>query len=341
MEWDYDFNVITWKQVEEREFPVDQWRVFGLVPINGLTFIAGVSGEKKTWFAMHMAYCIATGSHVFGSEKFTVREGRVLYIDAEMGIREFKRRGGLLRFGQIPEGKLLLMSEQSVDIRDDFVFDKFTEFIEENQVDVLIIDTLRGVAGGLNEDKAEEVRAFLQRFNTLKNRGVTVIVLDHCRKPIRNEGYSPKKEQLLGSQDKVANAESVVMLKSETGAEGFAVYQVKSRNGIEIKPFMALMTDKVEEGCIEFTYSGEYDEQVSKMDSARLVLPQVIGTGSYTTKQLVEIMRNDHKVGERYVKEALRDLAQRETLVIEKLGKENSYKNKSTALLLQESDGLI
>jgi hypothetical protein len=145
----------------------------------------------------------------------------------------------------------------------------------------------------------------------------------------------------LGSQDKVANAESVVMLKSETGAEGFAVYQVKSRNGIEIKPFMALMTDKVEEGCIEFTYSGEYDEQVSKMDSARLVLPQVIGTGSYTTKQLVEIMRNDHKVGERYVKEALRDLAQRETLVIEKLGKENSYKNKSTALLLQESDGLI
>jgi hypothetical protein len=77
------------------------------------------------------------------------------------------------------------------------------------------------------------------------------------------------------------------------------------------------------------------------MDSARLVLPQVIGTGSYTTKQLVEIMRNDHKVGERYVKEALRDLAQRETLVIEKLGKENSYKNKSTALLLQESDGLI
>lgn len=326
------FKTITWAELEMKEFPANQWRINGLVPRNGITFIAGVSGEKKTWLALHMAYAISTGSHLFGSDKFNVEKGKVLYLDVEMGLREMKRRGNLLKFSQIPADQILIMSEEIVDLRSEYEFECFSEYIEQQGIEVLFIDTLRGVAGGMNEDKAEEVREFLQRFNALKNKGLTIIILDHCRKPVRNEGYAPKKEQLLGSQDKVASAESVLMVRGEAGAPGFAVYQVKSRTGIETKPFMAQMVDQPG-GGIAFSYEGEYDEQVSKMDEAKLIIPQVIGTGNLTTKVIVEILRDQHKVGERYVREALRHLVTDNVLITEKLGRENSYKVTELGLL--------
>lgn len=329
---------ISWAALRDQPFPENEWYIQGLVPKYGITMLAAASGEKKTWLAMHIAYCIATGSHLFGDEKFLSTQGRVLYIDAEMGPRELQRRGKLLGFDHVPEDNLFLITGDAISIRSEEAFEELAQIVEGNSIDVLVIDTLRGIAGGINEDKAEEIRAFLQRFNALKNQGIAVIILDHCRKPIRNEGYAPRKEQLLGSQDKVASAESVIMLKSETNSDSFAVYQVKSRTGTEIKPFLMLMRDVIAEDRIEFRYNGEYDEQVSKMDTAKTIIPQIIGTGLMTTKQLVAAMQEDHKVGERYVRDALRLLVKKELLVVEKLGREHAYKNTDVGLLLNQVD---
>src|SRR5581483_1623922 len=126
-----------------------------------------------------------------------------------------------------------------------------------------------------NEDKAEEVRAFLKRFSALKNKGISIVMIDHCRKPHRTEGYAPKKEQLLGSQDKVANAKTVLMLRSDLHNPVFALYQVKNRLALELKPFMVLMKEDMETGTLEFCYEGEQKDQVQKMDLALSTIPQI------------------------------------------------------------------
>lgn len=330
---DENFQVLTWTQLSQKDFPQQQWWVQGLVPVNGITLLAGVSGEKKSWLAMHLAFCIATGSHFLGSEKFPTTQGRVMYVDAEMDYSQLRHRGLKLKFSLIEEGELLMISEQQINLREEYNFIEFEAILESYGVRVVVIDTLRGVAGGLVEDKAEEVRRFMEQFKMLKHKGYSAIILDHCRKPLRNEGYAPKKEQILGSQDKVANAESVLMVKSEAGSQTLAVYQVKNRSSIEVKPFLVVMADNAD-GSIEFKYEGEYDEQISKLDEAKLAIPQIISTGSLTTKKIIEIMHSQYKVSERYVREALRALESSQVLVVEKVGREKSYKLSSESALL-------
>lgn len=326
--------IITWGNLNEMDFPGTEWRIAGLVPQSGITILAGVSGERKTWFAMHMAYCIATGSHLFGFENFPTEKAKVLYIDAEMAPTEFQRRGRLLGFNNIPEGNLQVMVGHDLSIREEWGFELLQDSILENSVEVVIIDTLRGVGGGIPEDKAEEIRPFMNRFKQLKNKGVTVIILDHCRKPLRNEGYAPKKEQILGSQDKVASAESVLMIRSELHSNAFAIYPVKNRTGLELKPFMVSMIQQVGAKIVEFKYDGDYDEQTSKLDIAKTVIPQLIGTGVLTTKQVIKGMQEGHGIGERNVRETLRLLTENKQLTLEKIGREHAYKNTENGLLL-------
>src|SRR5581483_9224910 len=206
---------ITWSELKRRPFPKEQWRIQGLIPMAGLTIIASAAGEKKTWCALHMAKSIACGFHFLGQEKFPSVKGKVLYIDAEIGPKQMLERGMKLGFDQIPEDNMLLITGKDINFKTDEGFEQLTKMISQFGSEVIFVDTLRGVAGGMNEDKAEEVRAFLKRFSALKNKGISIVMIDHCRKPHRTEGYAPKKEQLLGSQDKVANAETVLMLRSD------------------------------------------------------------------------------------------------------------------------------
>lgn len=51
----------------------------------------GDSGSYKSYLALHVAWCISTGTPVFGKFAARLRE-RVLYINMDAGGRSFKRR---------------------------------------------------------------------------------------------------------------------------------------------------------------------------------------------------------------------------------------------------------
>ena len=115
--------ILSWVSLSKMNFPNQDWRIAGLVPESGVTLLAGVSGEKKTWLAMYMAYCMATGSHLFGSNQFPVKKSKVLYFDAEMAPSEFQRRGKLLQFDNIPPEDLHAIVGYNFSIREDQQFD--------------------------------------------------------------------------------------------------------------------------------------------------------------------------------------------------------------------------
>jgi PHD/YefM family antitoxin component YafN of YafNO toxin-antitoxin module len=178
--------------------------------------------------------------------------------------------------------------------------------------------------------------------------GVVMVFLDHCRKPGFREGTVPRKEQLLGSQDKVASIESLIMLRSETGSNEVSVYQNKCRNHIEYKPFKIEITDSVDDFCnitkVELKYAGLIEEKEYKIDQAKDAILELLSEGKKRRKEITEILA-DQKMGSRNVSEGLRNLEKEGKIYFVKVGREHEFdlaKNHETdAEAQKEFDKLL
>jgi hypothetical protein len=194
----------------------------------------------------------------------------------------------------------------------------------------LFIDTLRAVAGGLKEDRAEDVRAFFDKFKDFKNKGIVVVFIDHCRKPAHFEGKVPKKEQLLGSQDKVASIESLIMLRSDERSNEIKVYQNKNRNGIECDPFKIEMKDEVDDAInttrVTLRYVGKVDDKEFAINEAEdFVLNFVSENGNSFRKKIIEAGKSEKRLGDRNISQAIRNLESKGKIDFKKVGRENEY----------------
>lgn len=313
-----------WGELDAMQFPADRWRVKNLVPKAGAIILAAVSGEGKTWVALELARCIAMGADFLGDTQFATVQGKVLYIDGENSMSEIQRRGRQLQLTN--SDQLHFLPIDTLNLNDEIETGELIDEIEKKHFDVVIIDTFRAVAGGLKEEKAEEVRTFFSRFKSLKERGVALVWLDHYRKPSNFEGKLPKKEFLFGSQDKAAGVEVLLMMKKEESE--IAIYQRKNRLGTEIRPFKTRLEDTGSNGApikTTLTYAGEIDEKESKKDAAKEYIPELLAVGPKTTPEIKEVFRLNKKAGPRNVQDALSELLAEGVVDKRKKGKRDEY----------------
>jgi hypothetical protein len=222
--------------------------------------------------------------------------------------------------------------------------DVITDMVKKHDIKVVIIDTFRAVAGGMKEEKAEEVRAFFSRFRPIKDMGVCIIFLDHFRKPSHFEGKIPKKEHLFASQDKVSNSEVLLMLRTEPGSEITSVYQRKNRLGPEISPFNIRMEDtdiNSTKNKTKILYDGEIDDVIPKAVQAQEIIPEILKGGPKTRKELLSLVYKESKIAERTTSGACRELEKITAIEVTKKGKENLYtlKPASTGVVKDKNVG--
>ena len=319
------FKLISWGDFSSKEFPNVRWRINNLIPMEGFVILSAVSGEKKTWVSIEMAKCIAQGINFLGSELYKTEKGKVLYVDQENPERDIVRRGKQL--GIEENGNLFIFRPSSLNLNDEVVADKFVKFILDNHIEVVFVDTLRAAAGGLKEDKAEDIRMFFNRFKAFKDMGIVVVWLDHRRKPQNFEGKVPKKEQLLGSQDKTASIEVLLLLSSDSGSDEIRVYQAKNRLDREIEPFKILMKDSTTENGIQKTsldYDGLIEPDETKKDQAKEVFLEFLQESGKTTKEIF-VVGAQNKIGKKNTRSALKELTEEGLIDYTKKGRENFY----------------
>src|SRR3989344_6834041 len=153
-------DLIPWSKFSATIFPEESWLIKNLLPLEGFAILASPSGEKKSWVALSMAYSIATGQNFLDHPDFAVEQSKVLYLDQEMSRRELSRRGKMLGFSSDIENLIVPDTLSQIDLNDEDWHDWLSKQIIQNNIQVVFVDTLRAVAGGLKEDKAEEVRQF-------------------------------------------------------------------------------------------------------------------------------------------------------------------------------------
>lgn len=339
-DWDFENappKPYSWNEIDSIVFPADRWLVEGLIPREGITLFAAISGEGKSTVLMHLASCLSQGLPWFN---FPTRKARVLYLNLEMSISEMQRRGRMTGFPR-DNPDLIVMNEDDFNLnegigKDDLKYKWLLKFISEKDIQVLIVDTLRASAGGLKEDKAEDVRQFFQKFQILKNSGVSVIFADHLRKPTQFEGKVPKKEQVLGSQDKTANAEVLLMIRRDETTGQHHIYQRKNRLGRELNPFAVKVSEVVDitgAPSFVFEYVGEIEDDVNKKEEAKGLIRNLLSSGEILDrKQLVEL--TGRQVGKKNLIAALKELQLLQEIDFVKRGRSFCYfmpkKNEET-----------
>ena len=321
------FNIESWKNFDQKEFPKERWWIDGLIPKNSLVILAAPSGERKSWLALEMAKCIISGTQFLNH--FETKKARVLYIEQETAQWEIQRRGRQL--GIPREEDFSLLSQDELNLNVPGTVDRLFNVITERKIEVVFVDTFRSVGGGIHEDKGEEIRAFFSRFKSWKDHGITIVFLDHCRKPrLFENAQTPKKDQLIGSQDKTASVETLHMMRSKERSDEITFYPMKMRVGRELPPFRININDQKdgETTATILSYAGEIDEhQLKKDDAKESILTHLEDeTEKKGSKEIIKVLNG--KCGKTAIEDALKEMREENIIGWEKVGGKYLYWDK-------------
>ena len=318
------YRPLSWNEVNDWKFPDTSWWIKDLIPKNAFVIIASISGEGKSWSAYTMAKNISEGKNFLGKNEFQTNQGTVLYIDAENSPKEIQRR--CRQLGYTDNENLLFLPVSDFNLNSEMFANKLKSIIAENHVDVVIVDTFRAVAGGLDENQANVVRQFYNRFKELRDNSTSFVFLDHYRKPNHFEGKVPRKEFLFGSQDKTAGVEILLMLKKE--GDTIELHQAKNRVGKEIEPFKMELIDSLNEKSETSTklrYVGSIEATETKSDLAQVVICRILNSGPLLRTELIDAVQNQVSIGAKNIDSAIHELIKAGMIVEDKDGKKNVY----------------
>lgn len=155
------------------------------------TLLLGLAKQGKTYLAVQLALCLASGRQFLGLE---TRSGKVLYMSWEItlaGLRD--RMRNIARDAGLPDpdplfrnGHLALYAHTKassvprLDLGEAEDWPRLAQLLQDVKPDVLVIDTLRKACPGIElKDDIGWSRA-LANFNSLARvLGISIILIDH------------------------------------------------------------------------------------------------------------------------------------------------------------------
>lgn len=220
-----------------------KWAIEGLLPVAGSMVIFGKPGIGKSTFSLRLAINLA-----LGMEKFLLwnimRKQRVLFVSLEMQHYEVKQ---FLEDMKIPEDQEDELQEQFCiwPIGNPYPFDtpdqqlELIQKIKTHKIECIIIDSLSiAMYGSVKDDDA------IKRLNSFLNEDVrrdlkcSYIFIHHPRKKgIEENRKDEQQDDAFGSTYINANAQTVVVLSSQTGSSKVHVKLLKTRMSTGMKDF--------------------------------------------------------------------------------------------------------
>lgn len=188
------------------------WFVEGILPEKYPTILAADGGSGKSYLAIYLALRICLGIMFFS---LRTRRGRVLFVDYELDEEEQKRRVWRILRGMdmsVDDERLVgrfFYFRPDVPLSDRSVHDDIIHHVEENDIDVVILDSLTMGLGGDAKDQ-REITSIMQQ---IVGWGTTLII-DHIPADARHNTSTARP---FGSVFKRNAARSALVLTSVEG----------------------------------------------------------------------------------------------------------------------------
>ncbi|MFK7890450.1 MAG: AAA family ATPase [Granulosicoccus sp.] len=212
----------------------------------GLAMVYAPRGIGKTYFALGVAYAVATAGKFLGWQ--SEKPCKVVYLDGEMPAATMQERLSAMvtnddrdDIGAAMEG-LQIVSQEKQDpampdlssIEGQRLFDQVTD-----KADLIIVDNISTLCRAGAENKADDWNVVSEWALRMRRYGKTVLFVHHAGKGGQQRGTS-KREDILD----VVIALKRPMDDAHTGAS-FEVHFEKARHlfGDDTKPFVATLND--------------------------------------------------------------------------------------------------
>ena len=255
------FKLEAWDDIQDE--PVE-WLVQGVIPQRSFVALYAPPASFKSFIALDIAECIATGRPFLGNE--ITRRGAVLYIAGEGHGGIGSRIKALKTHHKTPENTPVYFLRRQVNLRSsktdlqDLVnaIDDL-KAINEINFELIIIDTLARAFGGGNENASEDMGAFITAAGAIQGRyECGLLVVHHAGKDatkglrghssllgavdteleiIRIEGAQPPKGILHISKQKDGEDGQRIgfkMVEVKTGSSGIVDFEGASSLAVEV-----------------------------------------------------------------------------------------------------------
>jgi hypothetical protein len=196
------FKIESWQSVKDE--PVN-WLVEGVIPEKSFVALYGPPASFKSFIAMDIAECIASGREWLGNR--INGAGPVLYIAGEGHGGIGARIAAIKLHHNTPDDAQVYVVRSQINLRssvDDFLalVVAIDELVQQLGVDLrmIVIDTLARSFGGGNENSSDDMGAFIQATGKIQNRyRCSLMLLHHAGKDTTKglRGHS----SLLGAVD--------------------------------------------------------------------------------------------------------------------------------------------
>jgi hypothetical protein len=157
--------------------PPVPWVVEPILVRGCVTMLAGREGRGKSMLALALAAAVGRATFLLDVAGMPVGlSGRVLYVDAENGEHEAHRR---LHGLNVEAGMLTYVEANGFDLKEHLV--DLDELVGERDPTVLVLDSLRSLAPGLDENDSLQAEAALRPIVRLtQQRHIATLLLHHA-----------------------------------------------------------------------------------------------------------------------------------------------------------------
>lgn len=254
----------------ETPFPATRdWIKESILPKRGVMILGGASKSFKSFFSLELCRALTLGDNPFGHPELTVPEpARVLLIEDEIKERGLQARGLEIFKGvnrdYLNEYFFVLSGETDVRLDTNKGFDLLYQAVEQTQPNVLVLDPMGRLIGGIDENRNDQVGIMLAKLDKLlakyDHNEMSMIMLLHSRKPdtSKDSNFDPlSPHSIRGAGRWFANPDSIMMINK--------VKTYKNKDGRKAGKLAGRFEVRQGEGFAEdlgFTFNDQSDLRV-------------------------------------------------------------------------------
>ncbi len=201
--------------------------------------IFGKSKSKKSFFAVQLGLCLASGKSFLWNDEGTYpqfsipKPFRVLYVNDEIKSSHFHRRvqlvGEAIRVGlDETQGRFQALHLRGVDIELAPLFERLKRIVVEGGIDVLIFDPIYKRIEGEENTTEGMKKLFLEMDNLVTATGAALLYIHHDKKG-STEG-TPNVDRGSGSGVVGRHYDAAFFLSAQPDKSGRIIVDTESRN---------------------------------------------------------------------------------------------------------------
>lgn len=305
-------RIIPWKEFVGQSFEEPKWVIENVLPEKGILAVAGAPESYKSFFVDYLAIKIALGEPLL--DKFDTNKTRVLIIDLE-NIKSWVHKR-LIQLSSDKDIPIYFLDRESItaDLLEGSVLDQILAFVGENNIGLVIIDTLR-MAHPREENSSTDMKPVIDALKLIASKAA-VLFIHHHRKSDKFGRGRTNGEDMMGSiliRGAVDYQLTLTNLGQQPdGAVKIRVAQTKSRYTRAIKTFEMALEEA--DSLLTFVYKGESEDEKLKRDEAKEAILELLAEQECKRKEIIDQLVSAGICGSRTVEGALKDLIDEERI---------------------------